>query len=153
MCRHLDNLCDSIYQFSKSEKHHQNICKWDLVLFPSSHRMQWCKLFQKRKSYDGDKSFFPKKYMDPTSFGQHTIAALPTATGRALPPSATRRALSSSFFFPISSTIFSRELKMTVPLISSYIIYWRGDGDLCLLSCLGWAQTVEICCDSKDMFF
>ena len=40
--------------------------------------------------------FFPKKYMGPTSFGQHTTAALPTATGRALPPSATRRVLSSS---------------------------------------------------------
>ena len=57
------------------------------------------------------------------------------------------------FLLPISSTIFSKELKMTVPLISSYIIYWRGDGDLCLLSCLGWAQTVEICCDAKDVFF
>ena len=65
MCRHLGNLCDSIYQFSKSEKHHQNICKWDLVLFPSSHRMQWCKRFQKRRSYGGDKSFFSIKIHGP----------------------------------------------------------------------------------------
>ena len=41
-----------------SEKHHQNICKWDLVLFPSSHRTQWCKRFKKRRLYGGDKLFF-----------------------------------------------------------------------------------------------
>ena len=41
--------------------------------------------------------------MDPISFGQHTTAALPTATSRVLPPNATRRALYSSFLLAVAA--------------------------------------------------
>jgi len=105
-----------------SEKHHQNICKWDLVLFPSSHRMQWCKRFQKRRSYNRDKSFFLKNTWTPLSLDntppllslQRRVArshpARPVACYlHPLPPSTTRRALSSLFWIWVSDEARAEE--------------------------------------------
>jgi hypothetical protein len=54
-------LCYSIYQFGTVAKRRRNICKWDVVLFGSSSRTQWCNWFSKRSLYEGYKTFFRER--------------------------------------------------------------------------------------------